>query len=155
MHDHAVHDDSIVTPTHDGSGAVAGSTSASRMRGSAGARRLFAVLVLTVVGLTGAVGTATASVGQPTASGSPATVTKPPPGNEDLLEKDDEPCDGEVKTKGGQVALICPDWSPNGVIDVFESPDPTSKVIGHINPAGDDFYFCQTRGDTHRLGKFV
>ncbi|GAA5125306.1 hypothetical protein [Pseudonocardia adelaidensis] len=133
MHDYTAHDDPMET------------------RRSAGARRLFTVLVLTVVGVTGAASTAAA--GEPTAPASPAMVTKPLPDNDDQ-KGDDEPCGQKVETTGGE-ALVCPDWSPNGSIEVFESRDPGSKVIGHIDPAGDDFYFCQTRGKTHRLGEFV
>jgi hypothetical protein len=152
MHDYTTHDDPMVTPTHDGPGALADPVVASRSRRSAGAGRLFTVLVLTVVGVTGAASTV-AAAGQPTAPASPAVVTKPLPDNDDQ-KGDDEPCGEKVETTGGE-ALVCPDWSPNGSIDVFQSRDPGSTVIGHINPAGDDFYFCQTRGKTHRLGEFV
>lgn len=136
MYDYAAHDDPKVTPA----------------RG----RRLLTVLLLTVVGLTGAVSTAAASVGQPAALGSPATVTRPIPGDEGReKDTDDEPCNRKVETKSGETGLICPDWSPTGSIEVFEKPDADSKVIGRINPAGDDFYFCQIKGGDHRLGKFV
>lgn len=158
MHEYATHDDPTVTPTHDRPGTVTDSMSASRSRGSAGACRLFTVLVLTVVGLTGAVSTAAA--GQSTALGSPATVTRPLPDNDDQKggdrNGDEFPCAGKVTTGAGFDALICPDWSPTGRIPVFEKPDVNSKEIGHINAAGADIYFCQKKGVTgHQLGEFV
>lgn len=159
MHEYAAHDDPTVTPTHDGPGAVTDSTLASRSRGSAGACRLFTVLVLTAVGLTGAVSTAAASVGQPVALGSPATVTRPQLGDDARKggdrNGDEFPCDGKVTTGAGHEALICPDWSPTGRIPVFEKPDKDSEPVGYINAAGDDFYFCQKKGGDHRLGEFV
>jgi hypothetical protein len=130
--------------------------SARRSRGSAGARRLVAVLVLTIVGLTGAVSAAAASVAPPIVPASPAAVTKPIEGDDrGPAEKDNEPCGKKVTTKGNQEALICPDWSPDGTIPVFGDPDATSERIGSINAAGEDFYFCQTKGGDHELQGFV
>jgi len=133
MNDHTGHDPSAIRSTGPALG------------------RIVTVLVVTVAGLAGAVGSA---VGQPAPAGSPAAVTRPLPDNDDR-KGDDQPCGEKVTTEGGQEALICPDWSPTGRIEVFRSPKAGSEVIGHINPAGEDFYFCQTKGGRHQLGEFV
>jgi hypothetical protein len=151
MHIYTATDDPGATQTGDGPGTSATPAPAGRPR----TRRTVAVLVLTIVGLAGAAGTAAASVAPAAGPGSQAVVTRPIEGDDRGAESDDEPCGKKVTTEGGQEALVCPDWSPNGSIPVFRDPDAGSERIGSINAAGEDFYFCQTKGERHELGEFV
>ncbi|MEO3869337.1 hypothetical protein ABGB18_10945 [Nonomuraea sp. B12E4] len=67
---------------------------------------------------------------------------------------DDSPCgvpferviDGEAHT-----VQICPDWSPDGRIPVHATVRDT-RVVGHIEAAGDDWYACGLKGRRHALG---
>ncbi|GAA5129180.1 hypothetical protein GCM10023320_49280 [Pseudonocardia adelaidensis] len=116
-------------------------------------RRLLTILALTVVGLTGAVSTAPASMAQAASVGSAVAPARPIEGDPGP-ESDDEPCGGNRTVSGFEGVQICPDWSPDGRIPVYEKPRADSKRIGFINAAGDDFYICQLKGGTHELRGF-
>jgi hypothetical protein len=48
----------------------------------------------------------------------------------------------------------CPDWAPNGQIPVHRNQLAGAPIVGYINAAGQDWYFCQTQGVRYNLNSY-
>ena len=116
----------------------------TRTRGRA--RRLTAAgLLAAATAMTGiAAGTPAGAAGQD-AAGTPGSGVTPVAG-------DAQPCGPAWMHPDGLDVQNCPDWAPDGKIPVYLRSDPYTEIVGYIDPAGDDWYYCQEQGAQFVLG---
>ncbi|MGW4962971.1 hypothetical protein ACWEPL_37625 [Nonomuraea sp. NPDC004186] len=81
-----------------------------------------------------------------------AGVAGPAAGSATAAAGDASPC-GKPFRHGDDTVQNCPDWSPSGSIPVYESP-AKGKIVGYIDPAGDDWYLCEKAGASYTLGSY-
>ena len=65
---------------------------------------------------------------------------------------DSQPC-GKAYQHHTYTVQNCPDWSPIGSIPVYESARK-GTIVGHIDPAGADWYLCEKAGASYTLGGY-
>jgi hypothetical protein len=92
-----------------------------------------------------------------TLNSSPASASTSAPASPATVAVDDQPCSGAfIHQPSGLEMRYCPDWAPSGrSIPVHQNTSKSSQVVGYINPAGADWYYCQQQGDRYTLGQYV